>query len=103
MDYQNGRYGYNTSPNRGADTFSPFSDMQPIYDAVVAAGVTPASDSVEDIVAAIAKIDKKHRVTANWRFMGDSGGYVYGYSILVDGVTVDSGSYTPTTSWSGMV
>ena len=25
MDYQNGKYGYNTSPNRGADTFHPFS------------------------------------------------------------------------------
>ena len=26
MDYQNGKYGYNTSPLRGADTFSPFSE-----------------------------------------------------------------------------
>lgn len=25
MDYQNGKYGYNTSPTRGADTFSPFN------------------------------------------------------------------------------
>lgn len=24
MDYQNGKYGYNTSPTRGADTFFPF-------------------------------------------------------------------------------
>lgn len=25
FDYQNGKYGYNTDPNRGAGTFSPFS------------------------------------------------------------------------------
>ncbi len=25
LDYQNGKYGVNTDPNRGADTFSPFS------------------------------------------------------------------------------
>ena len=27
MDYKNGRYGYNTSANRGADTFHPFSSF----------------------------------------------------------------------------
>lgn len=27
MDYQNGKYGYNTSANRGADTFHPFSGL----------------------------------------------------------------------------
>lgn len=26
FDYQNGKYGYNTDPNRGADTFHPFSN-----------------------------------------------------------------------------
>ena len=26
MDYKNGKYGYNTSSSRGADTFHPFSD-----------------------------------------------------------------------------
>ena len=25
FDYKNGKYGYNTNPNRGADTFHPFS------------------------------------------------------------------------------
>ncbi len=25
FDYQDGKYGYNTDPNRGADTFSPFN------------------------------------------------------------------------------
>lgn len=25
FDYKNGKYGYNTDPNRGADTFTPFS------------------------------------------------------------------------------
>jgi hypothetical protein len=25
FDYQNGKYGYNTDPNRGADTFNPFN------------------------------------------------------------------------------
>lgn len=27
FDYQNGKYGYNTNPNRGADTFYPFSQL----------------------------------------------------------------------------
>lgn len=26
FDYKNGKYGYNTNPNRGADTFVPFKD-----------------------------------------------------------------------------
>lgn len=26
FDYQNGKYGFNTDPNRGADTFVPFSE-----------------------------------------------------------------------------
>lgn len=82
MDYQNGKYGYNTSPNRGADTFRPFSDMQPIYDAIVAAGVTPASDSVEDIVAAIALIDKKHTVSFWAQYRGDTS---IETSVTVDG------------------
>ena len=28
MDYKNGKYGYNTSSNRGADTFHPFSGYE---------------------------------------------------------------------------
>lgn len=27
FDYQNGKYGYNTDPNRGADTFNPFNNV----------------------------------------------------------------------------
>ena len=30
FDSKNGKYGYNTSPNRGADTFHPFSNSQVI-------------------------------------------------------------------------
>lgn len=53
FDYQGGKFGYNTSSSRGADTFSPFSRTSEIYNALVAKGVTPASDSVTDIVTAI--------------------------------------------------
>lgn len=28
MDYKNGKYGYNTSPTRGADTFTPFRELK---------------------------------------------------------------------------
>ena len=28
MDYKNGKYGYNTSANRGADTFHPFNSIE---------------------------------------------------------------------------
>ncbi len=74
FDYQNGKYGCNTSANRGADTFIPFNDIEPIYDAIVARGVTPASDSVEDIVAAIALIDTKHTVGASAIYRGSGSG-----------------------------
>ena len=30
FDSKNGKYGYNTNPNRGADTFVPFSNSQVI-------------------------------------------------------------------------
>lgn len=30
MDYQNGKYGVNTSPTRGADTFHPFSNLEEV-------------------------------------------------------------------------
>ena len=30
FDYKDGKYGYNTNPNRGADTFHPFSNSQVI-------------------------------------------------------------------------
>lgn len=30
FDYKDGKYGYNTNPNRGADTFFPFSNSQVI-------------------------------------------------------------------------
>lgn len=35
LDYQNGKYGINTNPNRGADTFIPFKDEADIGDNVV--------------------------------------------------------------------
>lgn len=31
FDYKNGKYGYNTNPNRGADTFVPFSNGNYYY------------------------------------------------------------------------
>ena len=30
FDFQNGKYGFNTDPNRGADTFNPFSSVDKI-------------------------------------------------------------------------
>lgn len=74
MDYHDGKYGVNTSSTRGADTFIPFNDIEPIYDAIVARGVTPASDSVEDIVAAIALIDTRHTVGASAIYRGSGSG-----------------------------
>ena len=31
FDYNNGKYGYNTNPNRGADTFVPFSSLEKLF------------------------------------------------------------------------
>lgn len=105
MDYQNGKYGYNTSPIRGADTFHPFSDMTEIYNAVVSKGVTPASDSPEDIAAAIRSIitDVKHNVHVRWWYRGDNGGPTFGYEALVDGRKVGGADWGGWTDWYGTV
>ena len=42
FDYKDGKYGYNTNPNRGADTFVPFSNGNYYYRAF------NGSDSVEN-------------------------------------------------------
>ena len=31
FDYKDGKYGYNTDPNRGADTFVPFRNAEVVY------------------------------------------------------------------------
>lgn len=31
FDYKDGKYGFNTDPNRGADTFNPFSGLELHY------------------------------------------------------------------------
>ena len=103
MDYHDGKYGVNTSSTRGADTFIPFNDIEPIYNAIVARGVTPASDSVEDIVAAIARIDTRHYVSVNWWYRGDNGGPTFGYEAKVDGNRVGGNDWGDYTSWSGTV
>ena len=41
FDYKDGKYGYNTNPNRGADTFVPFSSS--IKEIVVVSGMIGAS------------------------------------------------------------
>ena len=105
FDYQNGKYGYNTEANRGADTFHPFSDMTEIYNAVVAKGVTPASDSPEDIATAISQIitDVKHSVHVRWWYRGDNNGPTFGYEATVDGARVGGSDWSTTTDWYGTV
>lgn len=105
FDYQNGKYGYNTEANRGADTFHPFSDMTEIYNAVVSKGVTPASDSPEDIAAAIRQIitDVKHNVHVRWWYRGDNNGPTFGYEATVDGVRVGGSDWSTNTDWYGTV
>ena len=39
FDYQNGEYGYNTSPLRGADTFSPFKKSLSSFEQIYSNGV----------------------------------------------------------------
>lgn len=58
FDYQNGKYGYNTDPNRGADTFFPFSEIEKdkLLDALKYSGIDiDINGSVEDIYSAISE------------------------------------------------
>lgn len=96
MDYHDGKYGYNTSASRGADTFHPFTDMTDIYNAVKAKGVTPASYSPEDIVTAINAIvtDVKHQIYVRWWYRGtNDSGTTFGHESFVDGRKVDSNDW----------
>lgn len=101
MDYQGGKYGYNTAANRGADTFHPFNDTTGIYNALVAKGVVPASDSVEDIIAAINTIvlDVPHTVLVSWDYQGDEGGIMYHIIAKVDGTEVYNQEYQHSNSY----
>ena len=55
-----------------------------IYAAIVARGVTPASDSTEDLIAAIALIDTKHVVRVEGQYRGSGTGVEIRF--FVDGV-----------------
>ena len=57
-----------------------------IYAAIVARGVTPASDSTDDLIAAIALIDTRHSVGANAIYRGTGSGVELNF--YVDGVRV---------------
>lgn len=64
FDYKNGKYGYNTNPNRGADTFVPFkSDELHVYSKQVQgqAIVNPNfdSDNLKIIISSSTAIKAK--------------------------------------------
>lgn len=60
FDYQNGKYGYNLSPTRGADTFVPFSGEEAfrlaLYNAIKPSGIATANMTHAQMCAALAKI-----------------------------------------------
>ena len=74
--------------------------MTEIYNAVVSKGVTPASDSPEDIAAAIRAIvtDVKHSVSVHWQYAGPDP-TKYHWSGYVDGRRVAGGNYDPREDW----
>ena len=61
-----------------------------IYAAIVARGVTPASDSTDDLIAAIALIDTKHQVNAWATYRGSGTGVEL--TMSVDGSQVWRGT-----------
>ena len=56
MDYQGGKYGYNTSANRGADTFHPFNSLESGITSVWAANI-PNSYAVDKYQVPVVKDD----------------------------------------------
>lgn len=63
-----------------------------IYAAIVARGVTPASDSTDDLIAAIALIDTRHSVQFQGHYAGSGSGIEYW--ARVDGAQVSHGFWT---------
>lgn len=61
-----------------------------IYNAIVARGVTPASDSTDDLIAAIALIDTTHSVSVYVRYTGNTS---MQWTSRVDGVQRGSGYF----------
>ena len=106
MDYQGGKYGVNTSAARGADTFIPFNDTTPIYNALVAKGVYPSANTTEAIVSAIntMQLDVQHTVNCSWEYRGDEGGGTR-YHIVgrVDGSVVYDEDWVVRNSWGTTV
>lgn len=81
MDYKNGKYGYNTSPNRGADTFRPFNNLDEfgIGGAVVGGGSKTSESATFKLPEGTYEAVGMYK-----RFSSAYGG---GCSVVADGVT----------------
>lgn len=119
FDYQDGKYGYNTDPQRGADTFLPFSDMSGVYNALLSIGLHPASASEEDVISAIENftisLGNGNGSCTGWTSYGgwqdaNAGNLNYGtltirggYVTLSAASTVQQYDHTPRVNYGGSV
>lgn len=87
FDYQNGKYGYNTDPNRGADTFNPFK--QATHFNLGSVSQVPSGTNLTTILTELG-IDPNSLTSANFIYQctgtgvgvyQEPGAAVYGYGI----------------------
>ena len=97
MDYQNGKYGYNTDPNRGADTFNPFrGDKTDYIDQSVSSGMM--NDSRHSSVLTFNNLTRVDAIVG-WSLSGETQTRISAQNMSISGNTVtiseDNSGYHP--------
>lgn len=93
FDYQNGKYGYNTDPNRGADTFNPFNQGWNTGDSVCVGSICGYNSGAKIVCP-------DDGMSFNIIAVGSRyGGYVSTATVKKNGTTIFS--WTPTDDGGG--
>lgn len=79
FDWKNGKWGWNSSPSRGADTFHPFSQIQQIYlDRIVTSGLDRNAEQAADVHISISEVNRLqvNRYWTNSQEYGNQPAYI---------------------------
>lgn len=104
FDYQNGKYGYNLSPERGADTFFPFSGDSSkyageLYNAMINSGILSRNMTWDQMLDALYK---KYPTVIDLRTLSYSNGGKMTHSGAIIG-TMSLPAYSQTEPLSGYI
>ena len=98
FDYQDGKYGYNTDPNRGADTFHPFSSGIKLV-----AHASGNSGSGYGSTAPSWSVDNEECVTANGNQLTFEKDGTYIFCFFFYGITYGASGFAKVTLSNGNV